>query len=89
MISPIFGISIWKVVQIAVLILIGMYLVFAWPSVFGTPSFVVNGLLSTAFTKVRGVSNLNSFTNELGFTSNYDVWVSNTAQNSPLTIIIS
>jgi len=67
----------------------GMYLVFAWPSVFGTPSFVVNGLLSTAFTKVRGVSNLNSFTNELGFTSNYDVWVSNTAQNSPLTIIIS
>lgn len=29
MISPIFGISVWLVVKIAVLILLGMYLVFA------------------------------------------------------------
>jgi hypothetical protein len=67
----------------------GMYLVFAWPSVFGTPKFTVNGLLSTAFTKVRGSTYSNTFSNELGFVANYDVWVSNTAQNSPLTIVIS
>ena len=65
----------------------GNHLVFAFPTAFGTPNFTVNGLPNTAFTKVR--SNL-AFTNELGFSgTNYDVWVTNTLQNSPLNIILS
>jgi hypothetical protein len=68
----------------------GQYLIFAWPSnVAGptAPSFTVNGLSSTAFTRVRTNS---GFSNEYGFTGvNYEVWVSNTLQNSPLNIIIS
>ncbi len=65
----------------------GNHLLFAFPTSFGTPAFSVNGLPNTAFTKVR--SNL-AFTNETGFSgTNYDVWVSNTLQNSPLNIIIS
>lgn len=64
----------------------GKYLVFAFPSVFGTPSFVVNNLKNTAFTKVRSNS---VFVNEYGFSGvSYDVWISNTAYNSPCTIII-
>lgn len=64
----------------------GSHLVFAFPSLFGTPSFNVNGLPNTAFTKVRSNS---TFVNEYGYSINYDVWVSNTAQNSPLNIIVS
>ena len=63
------------------------YLCFAWPTLFGTPTFVVGGLSNTAFTKVRSNS---TFSNESGFTGvKYDVWVSNTAYNSATTVIIS
>ena len=67
----------------------GKYLIFAWPSsVSGstTPTFYVNGFISTAFTKVRGAS---LFTNQYLFKTNYEVWVSNTRQYSPLTITIT
>ena len=68
----------------------GDYLIFAWPSnVSGalTPNFAVNGLPNTAFTRVRTSSPL---VNVWGFSgTNYEVWVSNTQQNSPLNIVIS
>ena len=65
----------------------GYHLIFGFPTAFGTPNFSVNGLPSTAFTKVK--SNV-AFTNPTGFSgTNYDVWISNTAQNSPLSIVIS
>lgn len=65
----------------------GSHLVFAFPTSFGTPVFNVNGLPNSAFTKVRTNS---VFSNEFNFSgTNYDVWVSNTAQGSPLNIIIS
>lgn len=67
----------------------GWHLIFAWPSnVAGafTPTFTVNGMISTAFTRVRTNS---PFSNNFSFVSNYEVWVSNTLQNSPLNIIIS
>lgn len=68
---------------------VGKYLIFAWPSsVPGStlPTFTVNGLPNTAFTSVQSAW---SFTNYWGFVSNYEVWVSDTIQNSPLNIIIS
>lgn len=61
----------------------GNYLVFAWPSSFGTPFFIINGLPNTAFTKVN---NAFSFTNTYGYITNYDVWMSNTPQNSPISL---
>lgn len=66
----------------------GQYLVWAFPASFGaTPTFVVNNLPNTAFTKVRSNS---VFVNEFGFSGvNYNVWVSNTAYNSPVTIVIT
>jgi hypothetical protein len=67
----------------------GDYLVFAWPSSFSnsqTPQFNVNGLPNTAFTRIR---NNSPFVNQFGYTTNYEVWISNTLQNSPLNIIIS
>jgi hypothetical protein len=65
----------------------GNHLVFAFPSAFGTPSFSVNGLPNTAFTKVKSSF---YFVNEQTWSGTlYDVWVSNTAQGSPLNIIIS
>lgn len=67
----------------------GDYLIFAWPSSLSgstTPVFKVNGLQSTAFTSVKTSW---SFTNQFGFVTNYEVWVSNTLQNSPLFIEIS
>ena len=68
----------------------GDYLIFAWPSnVSGalTPAFSVNGLPNTAFTRVRTNSAL---VNQWGFSgTNYEVWVSNTQQNSPLNIIVT
>lgn len=67
----------------------GQYLVFAWPSTFGEPTFTINGLLNTAFTKIGTAvphTNMNGYTNPSG----YDVWISNTAQNSPIgSFIIS
>lgn len=67
----------------------GNYLIFAWPSSVGTaltPIFTVNGLPNTAFTRVKTAWN---FTNTWGFATNYEVWISNTVQNSPLNITIS
>ncbi len=67
----------------------GNYLLFAWPSsVTGatSPIFTVNGLQNSAFTRVK---NAWSFTNVFGFSTNYEVWITNTLQNSPLNIIIS
>lgn len=54
----------------------GDYLVFAFPSSWGTPQFIVNGLPNSAYTKVRD----NAFVNSLGYSENYQVWASNTVQ---------
>lgn len=69
----------------------GQYLVFAWPSSFvgsgvgGDPKFTINGLVSTAWTKY-----VTMFSNMNGYATSYDVWISNTAQNSPIsTFVIS
>lgn len=59
----------------------GDYLVFAFPSSWGTPVFIVYGLTNTAFTKVRD----NTFTNASGGSTNYQVWVSNSEQNNTIT----
>jgi len=67
----------------------GNYLIFAWPSnmVGATaPSFTVNGMINTSFTSIE--TNW-SFTNENSFASPYEVWISNTAQNAPLNIVIN
>ena len=67
----------------------GEYLLFAWPSSVlnaTTPVFTVNGLQNTGFTNLKTGW---SFTNTWGVVTNYEVWISNTAQNSPLNIIIS
>lgn len=62
------------------------YLFFAWPTAFGEPTFKINGLSNSAFTKVK--SNF-VFTNESNFSGvNYDVWISNTAYGTS-TINIS
>lgn len=61
----------------------GQYLVFAWPTDFGEPTFKVNGLINTAFTKIgSGIlhTNMYGYINPNG----YDIWISNTAQNSPI-----
>lgn len=63
----------------------GKHLIFAWPSAFNnskTPIFKTNGFINTAFTCVRTDS---SFENKNGFTTKYEVWVSNTIQNSPIS----
>lgn len=59
----------------------GEYLVFALPKSFGTPSFVTNGMLNTAFTKTE----LN-FVNSYSYSASYSVWYSNTVQNSPINL---
>lgn len=68
----------------------GEYLIFAWPSTVSNPYnpvFIVNGVPNNAFTRVRTNS---PFTNQWGFSgTNYEVWVSNTRQFSPLNIIIN
>jgi hypothetical protein len=64
----------------------GQYLLFAWPTSFGTPSFSVNGLPNTAFTKLKSGF---TFTNFYGYQNSYDVWISNTLQGSPLNVTIS
>lgn len=58
----------------------GNYLVFAFPSSFGNPIFIANGMVTTAF----GVTN-SVFTNTYGRTQSYNIWYSNTIQNSPIT----
>lgn len=63
----------------------GLYLIFAFPSSYGTPSFVMNGLNNTAFTNVRPGSN---FVNAQGATIVMDVYVSNFLYNSPIASLI-
>jgi hypothetical protein len=67
----------------------GNYIMFAWPSsVIGstTPTFRVNGVVSTAFTLLKTSSN---FQNQFLFDDDYEVWITNTVQNSPIDINIS
>ncbi|QKJ28424.1 hypothetical protein HQ865_01165 [Mucilaginibacter mali] len=59
-------------------------LIFAFPTAFGNPAFNINGLVNTAFTKVRSASN---FTNAQGATVVMDVWVSDNIYNSPLDTV--
>lgn len=64
----------------------GNHLIFAWPSSFTnskTPTFTVNGLNSTAFTNIKTDW---SFTNQHGYITDYEVWISNTVQNSPISL---
>lgn len=68
----------------------GQYLIFAWPSNMSgayTPAFTVNNNPNSAFSRVK--TNW-AFTNANGFSgTNYEVWITNTAQNSPLNIVIT
>lgn len=59
----------------------GEYLVINFPTSFGTPTFIVNGLTNTAFTKVRSASN---FVNAGGGTIVIDTWISNNTSGSPI-----
>jgi hypothetical protein len=61
----------------------GEYIWFTFPTSFGIPSFVVNGLPNTAFT-----TQTISHTNASGNTQNYYVIRTNTVQNGTLTIQI-
>lgn len=54
----------------------GNYLYFAWPSVFGTPTFLIGGLVNSAWIKETI-----SHTNQHGYTVNYDIWRSQYKQN--------
>ena len=69
----------------------GQYLIFAWPSIVSSPyspTFTVNGLPNTAFTRIR--TNSPFYRSLYGYSGiNYEVWVSNTVQNSPLNIVVS
>lgn len=64
----------------------GQYIIIAFPTIFSSgrdPVFKVNGAPNSAFTKVRTNSPLST---EFGLTINYDVWVSNTAQNAAIDV---
>lgn len=62
------------------------YLFFAFPTGFGAPTFTVNNLQNTAFTKIR---NNTTFVNENGWSgTNYDVWISNTVYGTA-TVVVS
>ena len=63
----------------------GQYLVFAWPSSYGTPTFTIGNLPNTAWTKIGSSI---SFTNMHSYVNTYDVWISNTAQNSPISLFV-
>jgi hypothetical protein len=60
----------------------GNHIFFAFPTSFGTPTFVINGLPNTAWTKIRSAS---AFVNSVGHSEPYDVWISNTPQFSPIS----
>lgn len=60
----------------------GDYLVFAFPQSWGNPTFIINGLTNSAFTKVRN----DNFVNALGYSEPYQVWTSNTKSNAPIAI---
>lgn len=59
----------------------GEYLVFAWPASFGEPLFKANGFVTTGFTKI---SSAMVFTNSYSATASYDVWLSDSKQNSSI-----
>ena len=62
------------------------YLIWGHPTAFGSSLvFTVNNLTIAAFTKV--CSSI-AFVNESGFSTNYDIWISNTQYNSPSTTVI-
>lgn len=61
----------------------GKYIWFAFPTSYGLPNFVVNGLPSTAF-----ITSIISHTNASGNTQNYYVIRTTTVQNGTLTIQI-
>lgn len=54
----------------------GRYFYFAWPSAFGTPTFIIGGLTNTDFTKETI-----QITNAFGFIEAYDVYRINNLQN--------
>lgn len=69
----------------------GKYLIFAWPSSVNNatiPTFLVSGLSNSAFISVKSAW---PFTNVHGVTTNYEVWISNTAYNSAIvgSLIVS
>ena len=59
----------------------GGYIIFAMPTNFGTPSFLTNGLVNTAFS-----SQALNFVNSSSYAASYSVWYSNTPQYSPITL---
>lgn len=59
----------------------GGYIIFAMPTNFGTPSFLTNGLVNTAFS-----SQVLNFFNTNSYAASYSVWYSNTPQYSPITL---
>lgn len=63
----------------------GQYLVFMWPTSYGSPTFTINGLPNTAFTKIgNGITYVNMY----GYSNSYDVWISDTKQNSPIASFV-
>lgn len=62
------------------------YMYFAFPASFGTPTFTVNGLLNTAWSKVRSAS---AFVNASGATVSYDVWRSDNLLTSTYSVVLS
>jgi hypothetical protein len=59
----------------------GDFLCWAFPSSFGEPKFFVSNFRQSAFTKINSQF---AFVNQYGYQTNYDVWVSDTQQNSPI-----
>jgi hypothetical protein len=59
----------------------GKYLCWAFPSAWGTPKFFVNTRENNAFTKIN--ANF-PYINIYGYREDYDVWVTNTAQNASI-----
>lgn len=51
----------------------GQHLVWAFPSSWGTPSFIVNGFPNNSISKFRD----NAFVNSLGYSTTYQVWITN------------
>lgn len=68
---------------------LGEYLAFSWPSYFGEPIFLINGMVNNSFTKIHGSGGLYPSLNyQLGtYSTNYDFWLSDNPQFSPISII--
>ncbi len=58
----------------------GNYIVYAFPSIFGTPTFKINNIITNSFTKVRE----DAFVNSLGYSSTYQIWCSDYKQNGTI-----